>query len=302
MKLESKILVIAVSAALAAAVPLFAYHARRPVLVVTEQSFIPFYGEARIRREEKRSSAALFRKVKTAAVADDAGADIVQFAIAEISAKPFCVLFPQRFAHAARIYREQNPAVKAILLEGRQTAGGNNPALSPLGGNTGDYFLFKTDIESDFYRAGLAAAVLDGDKNGRVAVFLEPHVQAEGKEVFLRALNDTGKPLQTSFFTSYSEFSAISGLSCVVLSGAGADYLDKYSGVPVIIFSWLDPSFLPKDVILVFDDSPWVQASGAVRAACAGMADGLLPSKTMLLPEKGIDRGIIRKLRKIGEN
>ena len=296
-KLES--LAVFAVLALALSSPFVIYLARSPVLIVTDVSFGSLYGGDRIRRETAFSSLLLYRRVKTVPVADDAGDDIVQFAVAEASSRPFCALFPLRFAQAARLYREQNPSVKVILLEGRY-AEGSNPSEKAVGGNAGDYFIYKTDIDADFYRAGLAAAILDGEKNGKTAVFLESHLQTQGKEAFLRALDDMEKPLQTSFYTSFSQFSGDPGLSCVVLGGIGADYLDKYSGVPVVFFTWMPPSLLPFDAVLVLNDSPWAQTVQAVRMAAAGMQSGQLRSKKLFLPGKDIDKRTLRKLRKIG--
>ena len=301
MKPKFKTAAILAGIGLAAAIPFLVFLARSPVLVVTDRSFILLYGESRSRAEIFRSSLVLFRRVRAVTVADDVGEDIIQYAISEASARPFCVLFPLRFAQSARLYREQNPSVPVVLLEGRY-AEGENPAVSALGGNTEDYFFYKTDIAADLYLAGLAAAAIDGDKNGRVAVFLESRLYTQGREAFLRALNDIEKPLRTSFYTSFSQFSEIPDLSCVVLAGVGADYMDNYSGVPVIFFSWIDPLLLPADVVLVFNDSPWIQAAEAAGMADARMHDGQIRSKREILHTNNIDRDSLQKLRKLGKN
>ena len=302
MRIKLKKTAMAAGIGLAVVIPLLVFLAHSPVLVVTDHSFVLLYGASKIRAEAFRSSLVLFRLVKSVIVADDVGEDIVQFAIAEVSKRPFCVIFPLRFAQAARLYREQNPQVPVVLLEGRY-AEGANPAASALGGgNMEDYFLYKTDITADFYLAALAAAVLDGEKNGRIAVFLESHLQVQAREAFLKALNDIKKPLQTSFFTSFSQFSGISDLSCVVLAGVGADYLDKYPGVPVIFFTWINPSLLPVDVVMVFDDSPWVQSVQAARMVAARMVKGQIHSGREILRGRDIDKDTLRKLRNLGKN
>ena len=304
MRIKLKITAIAAGiiagVGLAAAIPLLVFFARSPVLVVSDHSSILLYGASRIRQETQRSSLALFRPVKSVVVADDVGDDIIQFAIVEISARPFCVLFPLRFAQAARLYREQNPAVPVILLEGRY-AEDANPAAAVIGSGTGDYFLYKTDVAADFYLAGLAAAVLDGEKNGQIAVFLEAHIQTQAGEAFLRGLDYMEKPLQTTFFTSFSQFSGISDLSCVVLAGVGVDYLDKYAGVPVIFFTWAEPSIIPFDVVVVFNDSPWIQAARAAGMAAARIADGQIQSERIILSGRDIDKVTLQKLRKLGQ-
>jgi hypothetical protein len=299
MKLSQKTIIIAASLTLSAIITILTvFLSRPPVLVVTELSFAEFYGERRLRSETARSSLVLFRWVRPVAVADDAGDDIVQAAVEGASSKPLCVLFPLRFAKVARSYREKNPDIPVVLLEGRYTERAN-PTAFAIGSNTEDYFIYKTDISADFYRAGLAAAILDSEKNERIAILLESGVQAQAKEAISKALNDAQSPLQTSYFTAYSQFTSNQNFSCVVLAGLGADYLDKYSGVPVIFFTWISPELILRDVVLVFNDSPWVQAVSAVRMVQAGMTKGQIPSKIQFTGEKGIEKGKISKLRKI---
>ena len=298
MKLRQKIITVAVSLTFSVIVILVFFISRPTVLVVTELSFAEFYGKKRLRSETVRSSIVLFRRVIPVSVADDAGDDIIQAAIEGASSRPLCVLFPLRFAQVAHNYREKNPEIPVVLLEGRYTEG-ENPADFAIGGNTEDYFIYKTDISADFYRAGLAAAILDGEKNERLAILLEPSIQIQAKETISKALDDAGKPLQTSFFTAYSQFTDNQDVSCVVLAGNGVNYLDKDSGVPVIFFTWINPEFIPPDVVLVFNDSPLVQTVAAVRMVEAGMKKGQIPSKILFTGKKTIDKDTVRKLRKI---
>jgi hypothetical protein len=297
MKLRPKTIIIAASLMFSVIVILIAFLARPTVLVITELSFTELYGKKRLRSETLYSSLVLFRRVISVVVTDDAGDDIIQAAVEGASSMPFCVLFPFRFAKVAHSYREKYPDIPVVLLEGRYTEG-ENPVSFAIGDNTEDYFIYKTDISADFYRAGLAAAVLDGEKNERIAVLLESGTQTQAKEAISKALNDVGKPLQTSFFTAYSQFTGNQNISCVVLAGTGADYLDKYSGVPVIFFSWINPELIPKDVVLVFNDSPWVQAVSAVRMVEIGMTKGQIPSKILFTGRKWVDKDIVRKLKK----
>jgi len=131
----------------------------RPVLIVSEQIFLSLYGEDRVKRENLISAITLLRTVKTVSVANDAGDDIVSLAVTEVSAQPYCVIFPLRFAMAAKIYREENPDIPVIILEGRYPVNAR-PSSFALGNNASDYYIFKTDIETDFYKAGIAAAVI----------------------------------------------------------------------------------------------------------------------------------------------
>jgi hypothetical protein len=298
MKRRLKTLIFAAFLMISAIVVSVVFYVRPPVLIVSDLSFSGLYGVKRLKTETARSSLVLFRRVKLVIVADDAGDDIVQAAVESASSKPLCALFPLRFARVARDYREKNANIPVVLLEGRYPESMNQASFA-IGNNTEDYYIYKTDISADFYRAGLAAAIIDGDKNERIAVFLEASSQTQAREAITKALNDVEKPLQTSFFTSFSHFTGNQNISCVILGGGGADYIDKYSDVPVIFFTWVNPELIPADIVLVFNDSPLVQAVFSVRMVQAGIKKGQIPSKILVTGGKGVDRIAIRKLKKI---
>jgi hypothetical protein len=248
------------------------------------------YGADRIRRESSRASFALFRPVRSVVVANDASDDIVQIAITDVSSRPFCVLFPFRFARAGVIYHEQNPNIRVVILAARHSI-----ESMPSTGQA-EYFIYKTDIEADFYRAGIAVAAIGMSNNEKIVLFLEPDIQLQAREAFLRGINDQGSQLETHFFTDFSDFHGILDFSCVIFAGTGFEYFDEISGVPVVFFSWLDPSLVSADAILVIDDSPWAQAVQAVTLAAAGQRDGLILSKFLILDRKRFDRRMLRKI------
>ena len=288
----------------AIAVPVLYFFSLTPVLIVTDHSFALLYDESKIRRELMYSSFNLQRPVKMVTIADDVGADIIQFAIAEVSEAPFCVIFPLRFAQAARMYREQNQDIPVVILEGRYSEN-DNPASFAIGrSNINDYFMYRTDITGDFYLAGQAAAILDGEKNGRIAVLLESNVRTQARDAFLLALDDMEKPLQTSFYTSYASFSSAYSrnpdVSCVVLAGIGSEFFETKSDIPVIFFSWINLSFLPDNIVMVFNDSPLAQAAKAAEMAAIGMTKGQIMSKLEINTGKIIDKDTLQKLRNIG--
>jgi hypothetical protein len=299
MTTKGKNLTIAAVLALIFIIPFFIFFARNPVLIVTDLSFITLSGESRSKDDLLNASVSLFRQVKPVVIADDASADIVQVAIDDVSNNPFCVIFPLRFAQPARVYREKKPEIPVIILEGRYPEN-TNPAASVLGNNkTNDYFFYKTDISADFYRAGLAAAVIDGEKNDRIAVFVESHVQSQAREAVIKAFKDMGKPQLPQFYTTYAQFNDTSDFSCAILAGSGAEFLEKNKNVPVIFFSWVDTQLLPNDVLLVFNDSPLVQAVEAVRMVNALVSKGLIKSKRDILPNRNINKDTLLKLKKI---
>jgi hypothetical protein len=300
MKKRFKKLIVLACLFIAFAIPTLILLWRPPVLVVADFSLVSLYGLMRVRVENAVSSLALLRLVKPVIIADDAGDDILSIALAKASSRPFCVIFSLRFATAAKQYRERNPEIPVVLLEGRYPDEGANPASFAISNNeTGDYFIFTTDIDADFYRAGLAAAVLNGEKNGSAAVFTETTVQSAARDAFTRALNEGEKTMKPLFYTSISQFNNDSDLSCVVIAGPGNEFFDINSETPVIFFTWLDPAVLTDNVIVVFDDSPWVQAVPAVRMAAARVMNGEIPSKPLVLPSKYADKDILQQLGKL---
>jgi hypothetical protein len=297
MKPLFKTTVILGSLLLALIIPITIFLLRSPVLIVTDIAFVGLYGQERIRKEAMLSSIILFRPVLTVEIADDAGDDIVQFAVAETSSKPFCVLFPLRYARAARLYRERNPQIPVVLLEGRYTEE-HNPAISAAGGNLEDYFIYKSDINADFFNAALAAAAIDMGKNGKIVMIVDNLYQRQAREAALLALNRLESPLDLSVYTALSQYNADSGVSCVILAGIGAEYFEQHTGVPVIFFTWITPQLLPDDVVIAINDSPWAQTADAVRMVGANSASGLIQSKFRFLNPKIINNKSLRKMQK----
>jgi len=302
-------LIVAASLVLAVSLALAFLYTRPPVLIVTEQTFIDLYGKKRIRNEALLSSFFLFRLVKTVAVANDAGDDIVPFAVAEISIKPYCVLFPLRFVQSAQRYRELNPNIPVVVLEGRYPEG-ENPAEKALGADISEYFIYKTDINDDFYNLGLVISALkpkeependdstpETEKNNQIAVYLDQNL-TQMKDIFLKGLYDRGVLMETQFLYYYSQKLEKTDLFCVILTGLGYDYLDKKAGVPVISFTWVDPFFLPSDVVMVINDSPWAQVRQAVGMVGAGQKNGLIKSEFKVLDRKKFDKGVISLIKK----
>jgi len=285
------------------------FYIRSPVLIVTEQSFIELYGKERIKKESFSVSLALFRPVKTVAVANDAGDDVVPFSINSVSKRPYCVIFPLRFAQSARLYKEIAQNTPIILLEGRY-ADDENPAKNLLGGDISEYFVYKTDVNDDFYRIGLAVTAIkfkkepknenppsDEGKKGKIIVFLENNLN-QMKDVFLRGLYDKGQLLETYFYNSYSQYLDMTDLSCVVIAGSGSDFLDKKAEVPIIAFTWLNPSLLPFDVVMTVNDSPWAQARQAVKMVKSGVKTGVIKSEFKVQNIKKFDRKVIAIIKK----
>jgi hypothetical protein len=309
MRQKLKKTVIAASIAITALIPFFIFNMRSPVLIVTEQSFIDLYGKDRLQKESFFTSLALFRALKTVTVVNDAGEDIVPFAITEISLEPYCVLFPLRFTRSAKLYSELYPDVPVVLLEGRYPEN-ENPAGNILGAEKDRYFIYKTDINDDFYRMGLAAASLklkpvqkdddsvpETEKKGKIIVFLNRNF-TNMKDIFLKGLYDRENLQEAYFIESFSQYAEQTDVSCAVLAGVGYEYIEKKTDVPVILFSWLNPSFLPADVVMVVNDSPWAQARQAVKMVYEGEKNGLIKSEFLFISKKKFDRKVIALIKK----
>ena len=289
MKIGRKIFLISVGVLVFAALSIFCvFWMRSPVLIVVEQAFVDLYGTGRIRNESILASFALFRPIRAVVISNEAGDDIVPFAVSEVSKRPFCVLFPRRFVHPALLYCEQNPNIPTVLLNGRYSQNDSEyPSL----------FVYGTDIDSEFYNAGLIASALSPEFSGRIGVFTEPGIQSDARNAFLRALHDQGKSAETMFFTSFSEFPANLDFSCVILAGTGIELLEQNLGIPVILFSWVSPSMVPQDIAAVVNDSPWAQVSQAASFAAAGLKNAVIPSNFHVIERNKIDRGVLQLIK-----
>jgi hypothetical protein len=295
-KIKNKIIIIAVLAPVLM-ISFLIYLVRSPVLIVTDFAFVSLYGEERTKKEGQVSSLALLRRVRLVSVADDASDDMVRIAVTDVSSAPFCVIFPLRFARSARIYREQNPGIPVVILEGRY---GDASTYSAVDGNLNDYYIYKTDINTEFQKVGRAAAALDMGKNGKIAVFLDPQIRSQAANAFLQGMNSFENSPQALFFSDFSQFSEILDLSCVVLAGSGVEFLEKNEGIPVIFFSWIAPPLLQAEVALLINDSSLAQAVEAVRMVMARQKEGLLQSKFVDFNRDYFDRKILRKIYKSG--
>jgi hypothetical protein len=312
MRRIPKILIFAAIPVLAAIIVLAVFYTRPPVLIVTEQSFVDLYGKERLKNDASLSSVYMFRPLKTVFIANDASDDIVPFAIKEISARPYCVLFPLRFVQSAQLYREQNPNIPVVVLEGRYPES-ENPAEKALGADKSEYFIYRTDINDDFYNLGLVISALkheeepknddsapETEKNDKIAVFLDRNL-SQINDIFIKGLFDRGVLTETQFFTYFSQGIEKPDFSCVILAGIGYEYLDKKTGVPVIAFTWIDPFLLPLDVVMVINDSPWAQARQAVKMVGAGEKSGLIKSEFLVLNKKKFDKDVAALIKKQGK-
>ncbi|MCL2762430.1 MAG: hypothetical protein FWD36_04370 [Treponema sp.] len=306
-----KLLVVLALILAALAVPVLIFFSRTPVLVVTDIPFVALYGEDRLQQQQRSASLSLFRQVKPLLVADGASPDMLVVAITEAAENPWCVLFPRSQALAAQRYHEQFPETSVVLL------GGHVPASS-LPVPDGFLCVYGTDSATDLYRAGLFAGILgknhipagqvqhneaagefgEASIQRTVALWQDRHVQAAGRELFSRGVQEEAPEAAVVFVNLIAEVPDTQRLVCMVLTSAGAEFLGKSPKMPLILFTWLDPALTSRQVAVIFDDSIWSVAVPAVRLAKENQPSGNIPSKPLIFSGKIADNGVIRLLQK----
>jgi hypothetical protein len=314
------------------AVPVLVFFSRPPVLVVTNVSFTELYGAERLRRQRRSASLDLFRPVKPVMVADDAASDVLVIAVFAAAKKPFCVLFPYIQVEAAKRYHEEAPEIPVVVFSGRTGTSGLPTADGVL-------CVYGTDRSTDLYRAGLMAGIINvsvrdaaqkladeaakAEKAAKadeaaegegadekepekikrdVALFQDRSVTGAERELFSGGVKEEDPESGVIFARTAAEVPGPERISCAVISGGGNDYIEKNPKVPLVLFTWVDPAFVSKEVAVIFDDSPWALAVPAVRMAAGGLAGGLsegkIPSKPLFFPGGFADKSIFKGLKK----
>jgi hypothetical protein len=269
---------------------------RPPVLLVTDAAYDQIYGKFRGIKMQAEASLRLFRRVKTVAIAENAGTDVAVFAVESAVKRPFCVLFPYRYYREAGQYARDYPGIPAAVLLGRIR---EFPADMSLPG-------LRTDTVGDYFRMGRAAAAFalnqkagDGapGEAGKILFLRDDLVSPEDWEAFNRGLvaeGYTGAPFDVR---EGAEYTVPGGVACAALTGKAEFFLSQNLDLPVILFSWLDPGLTNSRVKVVFDDSPWAQAVWAVKAAVGKQENGDIPSKVLVLEKRIPEKEFLRKIR-----
>jgi hypothetical protein len=229
---------------------------RAPVLIVTDEQFNILYGKNRLISQCIETSIALWRPVRLVLVAENAEPDMVAFAIEFAAPSPFCVLVPYRYKEGAERYAEQFPATKTIVLDGRMntSADGKVPVVS-------------TDFTTDLYRAGQCAALFAGEqqKQSSVLVFQDEALSQEQRNAFTAGLVQQGFEQSPIFISEASSYSS-QDIACAVIIGVSQIdiFFEHNPTVPVILFSWIDPSATSRQIKIIFEDSPLVPVKQVV--------------------------------------
>ena len=263
------------------------YLFRSPVLMVSDASLSLLYGASRAQAKQLEISMKTFRPFVLVTVAENAPVEIVVEAIKAGHNAPRAVLFPYYFIDAARRFHEEVPGIPALVLGGRHT-----------GDIEGEPAFLRTDNEADFYRAGAIAAFLSREaEEGDIVLFYDVAFGDEEQAAFEKGLEEGNFSGEKIYLSAGSDYYSWQNVFCVVVAGPAARFFDRALDKPVVLFSWIDPGMTPRNVKVLFDDSPWARASESLRILNRG--GGKLPSE-LILPSGRLakDRAAVRKLAK----
>jgi hypothetical protein len=276
---------------------------RAPVIVLTDASFDGIYGARRALAARAGLSFRFFRRVKPVRIDENAGVDMAAEALEAASPRPYCALVPYRYVEGGRRYAAKFPGVPVGVL-GTPDSGRESPGEP---GENGNLHFFRTDGESDFYRAGRCAALLTGGR-GNILVFRPDFLPEKFRAALLEGLGEgvpTNPPasgdsprVEPRFAGSETEIGNYGDFSCVIFAGSFRSLPEHSFQIPVIVFSWLDPVFTPRETKVLFDDSPWAVAGEAVPLAVRGRG-GDIPSRMIVLKDRTEDEALLGLLNEI---
>ena len=241
--------------------------ARSPVLILNDLSFTRLYGPTRLALTRIKTSLSLFRPVIPVTVSEGAAPSLLSLAVEGTSKSPLAVIFPYRYIEGARFYRKEHPDVPILVMGGRI----QKPKIEE------DFSFIRTDLVQDFFRAGLGAAVFAGESR-EIVFFTDGIVTEEYKAAFRFGLRTRGFLGDPIFLDSSIDYSSYSNIGCVVVTGPASKFLERNLQIPVIYFSWADPTMTPRMVKLIFDDSPWALARQALKYLDKSGEEVLIPS------------------------
>ncbi|MDR2634013.1 MAG: hypothetical protein LBC51_10400 [Treponema sp.] len=270
---------------------------RAPVLFVTDASFNALYGLRRVGIKRLEITLMMMRRIKPVLIGENAGPDIVMFAVEEAHSAPYGVLFPYRYYEGAGRYAAQFPHVPIFILGAR-----NQDPQVP-----GTIFV-GTDTMLDLYRAGLCAGIIaqqtasrEGEPitQGEVLFFQNEAISSEYREAFSIGLREQGFTKEPKYLNIKQDYvDIIQNLSCVVMQGQATLFLERNLEIPVILFSWIDPDLTSKAVKLVVDDSPWAVA-GKTIAMIPGRKGEAVPADWVLPGQRIVDKEVLGRLKKV---
>jgi hypothetical protein len=277
---------------LASGVAALVFFLRAPELLVTDTDFDSLYGAGRINMAVLRNSLALFRPIYSVPITGGLADEVAVFAIdaaakKSLRGKPYCVFFSYRSFVEGRSYAREHPDIPAGVLMGRQEAGGRIEGLITV----------STDTAVDMYRAGRAAAILANDGQsaewGDVIFLYDEYPSKKEQDYFAAGLLAEGLPGVVRYEIRHDGSSP----RALVIRGA-ADQISSFNRqTPALLFSWIDPARVPRNIKVVFDDSPWTQIAAAVRIITNKRQGKEIPSVVRIPGRRLALKGQIKKLK-----
>ena len=257
------------------------FYNRPPILIIMDIPFSALYGPERLERQSRCISLTFFRRVILVPVDESAAPELMALAVQDVFVSPWAVVFPYRYLEGARRYKEAIPGTLVLVVGGTGQS------------NAEDFSLVLTDTHTDLYRAGMAAALFTGEK--RPLFLSDGYLSDELREVFLQGLVDNGSLSEPVFMYASSAYPSWPEIGCVVVAGPAAAFAEQNLDIPVILFSWIDPSLTPGTVKLVFDDSHMTLALEALKAPPA--QEILLPSSLSIFGDRIGEKAVYSELK-----
>ncbi|MDR0402984.1 MAG: hypothetical protein LBH35_05270 [Treponema sp.] len=274
-----------------------AFFSRRPVVLVTDSAFTALYGKNRAGVKRLVLSARLFRRLKTAVVAESAGPDLVSLAARTASKRPYAVFFPYRYRDGARRYLRDYPGAPAAVLAGRETGPETGRGQEAVSSGPPDApAWYSTDVLTDLYRGGFCAGLL-APPPGEISVFQANPLDAEQRSALLRGLEESAGP-ETASRVRFTGGDFSKEAVCAIVIGGGEAFFRETAGIPFVLYSWIDPAAAPAEAEVLFSDSPWEVLPEALKLLETGQFEGLVPSTPLVLGSKpaNISAGRIKQL------
>ena len=261
------------------------YVNRPPVLILSDSSFSTLYGEKRINQSRNLLSIKLFRRIFHVIISEGAGVEQIAIAVEDSYENPEVVFFPFRHLNGARYYSERNPEVPVYII-----AGANQNPREEI-----DIPYIRTDLLLDLYRAGLSAAIIAGED--AVMLVHDGTFTDEQLEAFREGVETGGNLHDAKLVQSYISSTLLEDVGCVVLTSPVVGYFEDNYSIPVVLFSWLDPSLTPLSVKVIFDDAPLTLLNQAYKSLPSNGEDVYASSKPIIFKERYDDKTIFRKIR-----
>ncbi|GAB1483821.1 hypothetical protein MASR2M78_26370 [Treponema sp.] len=237
------------------------FYARKPLLIVGDEAFDVLYGETRIEGLRLVSSLRIFRPIRRIRVDLSASKESIARSVLENLPHAYAAIFPARYEEAAKLCSLE---LKSLVLGLSRGDSARDPQL----------LYAVSDRELDFYRAGRAAALYSSN----VILSVAPTRSDMFIESFKRGFRDSGNENLVFIVSGESGFLDFEDYGCIVIADFEKNKAyTELKRVPLILFTWMSPLFLPKESVLSFDDSVWAQLNSLHKLLIKGQS-GLIPS------------------------